>query len=66
MGVGPHFDQYGSVTNVGSYATGDTLRVAIEAGLVKYRKNGTVVYTSLLAPVYPVYADATLTRMAAH
>ena len=28
--------------------------------MVKYRKNGTVVYTSPLAPVYPLYADATL------
>jgi len=46
--------------NVGTYATGDTLRVGIEAGVVKYRKNGTVVYTSPLAPVYPLYADATL------
>src|ERR1044072_6822221 len=53
-------DEYGSATNVGTYATGDTLRVGIEAGVVKYRKNGTVVYTSPLAPVYPLYADATL------
>lgn len=53
-------DEYGTLTNVATYATGDTLRVAIEAGVVKYRKNGTVVYTSPLAPVYPLYADATL------
>jgi RHS repeat-associated protein len=40
----------------GTYATGDKLRVAIEGGVVKYRKNGTLLRTSTLAPTYPLYA----------
>jgi hypothetical protein len=44
---------------VGSYATGDTLRVAVEAGVVKYRRNGTLLYTSV-APTYPLIVDTAL------
>jgi RHS repeat-associated protein len=44
----------------GTYATGDKLRVAIEGGVVKYRKNGTLVRTSTLAPTYPLYAGAAI------
>jgi RHS repeat-associated protein len=40
----------------GTYTTGDKLRVAIEGGVVKYRKNGTLLRTSTLAPTYPLYA----------
>jgi hypothetical protein len=32
--------------NLGSYAMGDVLRVQIEGGVVKYKKNGTVFYTA--------------------
>jgi len=44
----------------GSYANGDRLRVEIQNGVAKYRKNGVVFYTSASAPVYPIHADATL------
>jgi len=44
----------------GTYATGDKLRVAIEGGVVKYRKNGTLLRTSTLAPTYPLYAGASI------
>jgi RHS repeat-associated protein len=49
--------EYGSLTNVGSYATGDKLRVAIENGAVKYYKNGTLLRTSAVAPAYPLYVN---------
>ena len=44
----------------GNYATGDTLRVAVEGGVVKYRKNGTLLYTSTVAPTYPLLVDTSL------
>ena len=52
--------EYGSLTNVGSYATGDKLRVAIENGAVKYYKNGTLLRTSAVAPTYPLYVNVAL------
>src|SRR5688572_21625333 len=44
----------------GTYTTGDKLRVSIEGGVVKYRKNGTLLRTSTLAPTYPLYAGASI------
>ncbi len=44
----------------GAYATGDDLRVSIESGVVKYKKNGTVIYTSTVAPSYPLLVDTSL------
>jgi RHS repeat-associated protein len=46
--------------NAGPYATSDTLRVAIEAGQVKYYKNGTVFYTSTATPTYPLIVDTAI------
>jgi RHS repeat-associated protein len=46
--------------SLGSYATGDVLRVAIEGGVVKYRKNGTLIYTATVAPNYPLMVDTSL------
>jgi RHS repeat-associated protein len=46
--------------SLGTYATGDVLRVAIEGGVVKYRKNGTLIYTSTVAPTYPLMVDTSL------
>ena len=43
-----------------TYTTGDRLRVAVEGGLVRYRKNGTLLYTSGVLPVYPLLVDASL------
>jgi hypothetical protein len=45
---------------VGTYAAGDKLRVAVEGGVVKYYKNGTVLYTSTVAPSYPLRMDTSL------
>ena len=44
----------------GSYTAGDVLRVGVEGGVVKYRKNGTLLYTSTVAPTYPLLVDSTL------
>jgi len=43
-----------------TYAPGDRLRVAVEGGVVKYRKNGALLYTSLVAPTYPLLVDTAL------
>jgi hypothetical protein len=42
-----------------TYAAGDVFRVAVESGVVKYSKNGTVFYTSTMAPQYPLLLDTT-------
>lgn len=44
----------------GTYAVGDRFRVEIQFGVVKYRKNGVVFYTSGVAPVYPLSVDTAL------
>jgi hypothetical protein len=44
----------------GSYATGDVLRVAVEGGVVRYRRNGTLLYTSTATPTYPLLVDTAL------
>ena len=44
----------------GLYAPGDKLQVAIVGGVVKYKKNGTVFYTSNVTPTYPLVVDTAL------
>ncbi len=44
----------------GSYAAGDRLKVAVENGVVKYYRNGTLLYTSTVAPQYPLLVDTSL------
>jgi hypothetical protein len=44
----------------GSYAVGDKLRVAVEGGVVRYRKNGALVYSSTVPPTYPLNVDTSL------
>jgi alpha-tubulin suppressor-like RCC1 family protein len=55
---------------LGAFAEGDRLRVAIEGGVVKYRRNGKLLYTSPVAPALPLVArgllysaDATLAEV---
>ncbi|MFN8206638.1 MAG: T9SS type A sorting domain-containing protein [Bacteroidales bacterium] len=43
-----------------TYATGDTLKIAVVSGTVKYYKNSTLVYTSGVAPVLPLIVDVSL------
>jgi PKD repeat protein len=42
---------------VGKYAAGDRLRVAVEGGLVRYYRNGTLLYTSTATPSFPLRVD---------
>ncbi|MGB7924537.1 MAG: hypothetical protein WCF57_14950 [Pyrinomonadaceae bacterium] len=44
----------------GTYVAGDVFRVAVESGVVKYYKNGTVLYTSTVSPSYPLVVDTSL------
>jgi RHS repeat-associated protein len=44
----------------GPYAAGDRFRVAVESGVVKYYRNGTLFYTSTVSPVYPLIVDTAL------
>ena len=44
----------------GQLAATDKLRVSVEGGAVKYRKNGVLLYTSTLAPIYPLLVDTSL------
>jgi RHS repeat-associated protein len=44
----------------GSFQTGDVFRVKVESGVVKYEKNGSVFYTSTIAPSYPLIVDTAL------
>lgn len=44
----------------GSYSNGDLLRVEIRDGVVRYLRNGTLLYTSAIPPAYPLHADTAL------
>jgi hypothetical protein len=45
----------------GTYTVGDTFRIAIVGNQVKYYKNGTTeIYTSTVAPTYPLIVDTSL------
>jgi hypothetical protein len=44
----------------GSYVAGDRLRVEVDYGVIRYRVNGTVFYTSAVPPRYPLRADVSL------
>lgn len=50
----------GAVHATGTYVAGDLLRVAIEGGVVKYRQNGTLVFSSTTTPSYPLLVDASV------
>src|SRR6266498_5886126 len=46
--------------NFGPYAASDRQRVAVEGGVVKYYRNGVLLYTSTVAPQYPLLVDTSL------
>lgn len=52
-------------TSAGNYAAGDRFRVSVENGVVKYYKNGGLLYTSQTAPAYPLLVDTSLHTPAA-
>ena len=54
------FESGAYVAQVGTYVAGDRIRVAVESGVVKYRKGGTLLYTSLAPVQYPLLLDTSL------
>jgi len=42
------------------YATNDVFRIAVEANVVKYYKNGSLIYTSLVTPTLPLMVDVSI------
>ncbi|MDQ5823423.1 MAG: DUF6443 domain-containing protein, partial [Chloroflexota bacterium] len=46
--------------SLGTYLAGDVFKVAVESGVVKYYKNGTLFRTSAVAPTYPLYFNAAI------
>jgi RHS repeat-associated protein len=46
--------------SLGAVAVGDKLRVSVEDGEVKYRKNGILLHTSATAPTFPLVVDTSL------
>ena len=46
--------------NVSTYVSGDRFRVSVEAGSVKYRKNGSLIYSSSVVPHFPLLVDTSL------
>ena len=44
----------------GDYAPGDVLRVSVDGGVVRYIRNGRVLYESTQPPVYPLLVDTAL------
>jgi hypothetical protein len=44
----------------GTYTPGDRLRVSVESGVVRYRRNGLLIYQSSKPPVYPLVLDASI------
>jgi RHS repeat-associated protein len=47
-----------------SYTAGDKFRVAVEGGVIKFKKNDVTIYTAG-APTFPLYADASLWEIGA-
>ncbi len=48
-----------------TYQPGDVFRIAVASRAVRYYKNGTLVYTSLLAPLYPLLVDTSFLNLGA-
>ncbi len=46
----------------GSVASGDTLKIAVEAGVIHYYQNSTLLYISAIAPTLPLLVDASINQ----
>lgn len=44
----------------GTYSVGDVLKVAVQQAVVRYYRNGTLLYTSAVAPAYPLTPDGSI------
>jgi ribosomal protein S4E len=54
------FENGNNMGNFGTYNTGDTLRISVESGVVKYYRNSQMLYQSTNAPTLPLYVDVSL------
>ena len=54
------FEAGGAKTSSAAYSPGDKFSVGVESGAVKYRRNGTLFYTSATSPTYPLVVDTSL------
>jgi len=54
------YESGGSKGAFGTYTTGDIMKVAVENNVVKYYKNGTLLYASTVAPTLPLLVDASI------
>ena len=45
------------------FVSGDVFRISIDAGAVKYAKNGVVFYTSTVAPTFPLILDSAILNL---
>jgi len=52
--------EYGVYRAETRFVAGDRLRIAYEAGHVRYYKDGQLLYTSTAVPLYPAFADTSL------
>ncbi len=43
-----------------TFVNGDVFRIALDSGLVKYYKNGALLYTSANVPTYPLRANGSI------
>ncbi len=54
------YENGASKGNWGAYSSGDTLRVSVVGGSVRYIQNGNIFYTSTISPTLPLYVDMSL------
>ncbi|MBN9384320.1 MAG: T9SS type A sorting domain-containing protein [Chitinophagaceae bacterium] len=54
------YESGGSKWSSGTYTTGDVLKIVVENNVVKYYKNGTLLYVSTVAPTLPLLADVSI------
>jgi len=54
------FESGVSKTSSAPYVSGDRFQVGVEGGVVKYRRNGVLFYTSTVPPSYPLLVDTSL------
>ena len=51
--------------DVGSYSSGDVIRIKVDNGQVKYYRNSTLVYNSNVTPTLPLIVDVSLYNVSA-
>jgi RHS repeat-associated protein len=63
-GVDVYVSETGTLIGPFAVHTGDQLRVEVQGGVVRYKRNGTIFYTSTRTPTYPLLVDSAIYQMA--